>query len=174
MLIDFSFVLVMCLAVYLGLKKGLIRAVISFFAYLIAMILAVQFSSVLATHIHGSGSIQRWIPLLCFLGIFIVVILLGRLLARLLEKSTEMVMLGWLNKLGGVVIYAFTYTILFSAILFFGTAMNWFESRQLEESFFVQFLSDLAPNLMETLGSIIPPLKNSFSNLEEFFRAYKG
>jgi membrane protein required for colicin V production len=102
------------------------------------------------------------------------VILLGRLLARLLEKSTEMVMLGWLNKLGGVVIYAFTYTILFSAILFFGTAMNWFESRQLDDSFFVQFLSDLAPNLMETLGAIIPPLKNSFSNLEEFFRAYKG
>jgi membrane protein required for colicin V production len=175
MLIDFAFVLVMCLAVFLGLKKGLIRAVVSFFSYLIAMILAIQFSSVLTTYLNkDAGEFQKWMPLVSFLAIFLTVIFLGGLLARILDKTSEVMMLGWLNKLGGMVLYLITYSLLFSALLFFANMMNWLERRQIEDSFFYPFLSGFAPQIMDVLGNIIPPLKNSFKNLEDFFGVYRG
>lgn len=175
MLIDFAYALLMCLAVFLGLKKGLIRAVVSFFSFLIAMILAVQFSSVLASYLHQhANGFQQWLPLLSFVVIFLAVLFLGGFVARLLDKTSEMVMLGWLNKLGGVVLYLLTYTILFSALLFFATKMNGLEHRQIQDSRFYPFLSEFSPKILDIAGNIIPPLKNSFQNLEQFFSGDKG
>ena len=39
--------------------------------------------------------------------------------ARLIKKTINFAMLGWLDRLGGMLLYIIIYTIIFSVILFF-------------------------------------------------------
>lgn len=101
MLIDLLFVILLVLAVIKGFQRGLIVGIFSFVAILVGLAAAIKLSAVVAGYIGESVRISdQWLPVISFAVVFIAVVLLVRLGANLLEKTVEIGMLGWLNRLG--------------------------------------------------------------------------
>ena len=101
-MIDIVFYIVVILAIIQGWRKGLILALFSMICGLIGLAAAVKLSAVLATHMKSDLHMtSRWLPVIAFVLVFVMVLLIIRWAGKLLEKLVQLVLLGWLNKLGG-------------------------------------------------------------------------
>jgi membrane protein required for colicin V production len=107
MIFDLICVLVFIYAITKGYSKGLIGALFSLIGNLMGVVLAVLFSGNLSEWLQEAGNYQvKWLPALVFILILISVNLVARILSRIVESAAELVMLGWLNKLGGIVFFS--------------------------------------------------------------------
>ena len=101
MIIDIVFLFIMILAIFKGLRKGFILGIFSLLAFIIGLAAALKLSAVVAAYLQKNVvTASRWLPVLSFLLVFIVVILLVGLGARLIKKTIDFAMLGWLDRIG--------------------------------------------------------------------------
>jgi membrane protein required for colicin V production len=104
MLIDVVFLILVVLAAIKGMRNGLIVALFSLIGFIVGMAAAVKLSSVAAGYIGQAVNISdRWLPLVAFIVVFVLVVFLVRLGARALEGVVQVAMLGWLNRLFPVI-----------------------------------------------------------------------
>jgi membrane protein required for colicin V production len=170
MLIDIIVIIILILAAVKGFRNGFILALFSFLAFIIGLAAAIKLSAVAAAYIGSSVNVsQRWLPVIAFVVVFLIVVLLVRLGAKLLEGVVNIAMLGWLNRLGGVVFYALLYIFVFSLILFYADETGLIKPETAEASTTFAYIRPLGPKVMEGLGTIIPLFKNMFLELEAFF-----
>lgn len=168
--IDVICLVLLALAIYKGFQKGLIVAVFAFLGIFIGLAAALKLSAMLAkalgnyTHIAAS-----WLPFLAFLLIMLGVWVLVRMGAALLKAAFEMVLLGWLNTVGGILVYAFLYLTVFSILLFYGKQLQLLQSVDLAASKAYPYLESLAPTMMHWFGKLIPIFKDVFQDLTLFF-----
>jgi membrane protein required for colicin V production len=83
-------------------------------------------------------------------------------------------MLGWLNKLAGVVLYVVIYTIVFSVLLFYAEQMQLLQPATIEKSLVYEYVQPWGPEVINGFGSIIPYFRDMFSELEQFFENVSG
>jgi membrane protein required for colicin V production len=170
MLIDVIFFVLLITAIFKGLSKGLIVALFSFLAFIIGIAAALKLSTAMAAYIGDNVALsQRWLPFVAFIVVFIIVVLLVRLGAKLLQSAVQMVMLGWLNRIGGILFYVLIYFFIFSIILFYATQLNIIKPATEQASVTYVFIKPFGPKVIELLGSIIPFFKNMFAELLHFF-----
>ena len=170
MFIDIIAIVLVVLAIIKGFSKGLVVAIFSLLAFVIGLAAAIKLSAVVAEYLGTNTNIsQRWLPILAFAIVFFVVVLLVRLGAKAMEGALKTVMLGWLNKLGGVVFYFLLYFFIFSIILFYATQLHIIKPETIETSSTYPIIYPMAPVVMDALGSLIPFFKNMFADLENFF-----
>jgi membrane protein required for colicin V production len=170
MFIDFISVALIILSIVKGLRKGLVVAVFSLLAFVIGLAAALKLSAVVAEYLGANTSIsQKWLPMLAFLIIFFLVALLVRLGARAIERVMRMTMLGWLNRLGGVVFYLLLYFLVYSIILFYATKLHIIKPETIQTSTTYPIIYPMAPIVMDAIGQVVPLFKNMFSDLEGFF-----
>ena len=170
MFIDIIAIVLVILAVIKGFSKGLVIAIFSLLAFIIGLAAALKLSAVVAEYLETNTNIsQRWLPILAFAIVFFIVILLVRLGAKAIESGLRMVMLGWLNKLGGIVFYLLLYFFIYSIILFYATQLHIIKTETIQTSVTYPIIYPMAPLVMDALGSIIPFFKNMFADLESFF-----
>ncbi len=172
MLIDIIAFIILILAIFKGFSKGLIVALFSFLAFIIGLAAALKLSAAMASYIGSNVAVsQRWLPFIAFIIVFIIVVLLIRLGAKLLQGATQMIMLGWLNRVGGVVFYILIYFFIFSILLFYATQLGIIKPAAIQTSITYRPIQLLAPKAMEVFGSIVPFFKNMFQELLHFFEA---
>jgi membrane protein required for colicin V production len=170
MFIDIVFGLVIILALWKGYRRGLVVGLFSLLAIFIGLAAALKLSAVVADHLGKAINIsQQWLPFLSFLLVFIVVIILVRLAAKALEASVNWAMLGWANKLGGIICYLLLYSIIFSVLLFYAEKMQWIRSSAIEGSVTYSYLKPWGPKAIDLFGELIPWFRNLFKELEAFF-----
>jgi membrane protein required for colicin V production len=170
MLIDIITFIILCLALYKGFRKGLVVAVFSFLAFVIGIAAALKLSAAAAEYLGASISIsERWLPVLAFVVVFIIVVLLVRLGAKLIEGALRVVLLGWLNKLGGLVFYALVYLFIFSTLLFYAVQLHLIKPQTTEASVTYHFIQPIGPKIMDMMGAVFPFLKDTFEDLLQFF-----
>ena len=105
MLIDILFIICMVFALFKGYRNGLIVAVFSLVAIIVGLAAAMKLSVYVAKQLGEYTSVsQSWLPFISFALVMIVVVILIRLGATALQKMAELLLLGWLNKLAGVVL----------------------------------------------------------------------
>src|SRR5689334_10933665 len=103
MILDLIFVIILVLAVFKGYRRGLIVGIFSFLALIIGLAAAIKLSTIVAGYIGKAVNVSdQWLPIISFAVVFMLVVLLVRLGANLIERSIEIAMLGWVNKLGGI------------------------------------------------------------------------
>jgi membrane protein required for colicin V production len=170
MLIDIIFLLLMLLAVFKGYSKGFIVALFSVIGFIAGLAAALKLSAFAAEKLSGTFNASgKWLPVISFLLVFIAVILLVRLGARLLQGSIEMIMLGWLNRIAGILLFAFLYSILFSVFLFYAVQLNFLSAEAIAASNTYPYLQPLGPKVIGSLGVVIPWFKDMFTQLQDFF-----
>lgn len=170
MMIDILFFILMILAIIKGLRKGFIIAVFSFLAFFIGLAAAMKLSVVVTSWLHSNTNVgERWLPFIAFALVMIGVALLVRWCALLIEKTLQIAMLGFVNKLAGVFLYCILYTLLLSVVLFYAVQIEIIKPETVAQSKSYPFIAPWGPKAINLFGDIIPLFKNMFHQLEDFF-----
>ena len=171
MMIDVAFFIVMIIAVFKGFSKGIVVGVFSLIAFIIGLAAALKLSALVARHLQdASGITARWMPLVAFSLVFIVVVILVNLGARIIKKTVSLAMLGWLDRLAGIFLYVIIYTIIFSVLLFFAAKAAFLKPETIRGSKVYDFVAPWGPAVIDHLGKIIPVFKDLFTQLQSFFQ----
>lgn len=172
MLIDFTFAALIILAVIKGYQKGLVLAIFSIIAFIVGMAAALKLSAVVADNLKESVNVSaKWLPFIAFTLVFFVVVLLVRLGAKLIEKTFQAVMLGWLNRIGGILLYATLYLIILSIFIFYAEKLRLLQPATIEASVTYKFIQPWGPVIMDNIGRAIPVFKDMFTQLGDFFNS---
>lgn len=175
MSIDAIYLIILVIALFKGLKNGLIVGIFSLFGFIIGLAAAMKLSAVVAHSLeNSSGSFSKWLPFFSFLIVFIIVIILVRIGARIIKKILSFSMLGWLDKLLGVVLYLVIYTIIFSVFLFFAVSAHLVSLQSIAASHVYPYIHDWGSALINNLGKILPVFKDLFLQLQEFFAKFEN
>lgn len=120
-------VLLVCLipALIQGLRKGFIAQVVAIISLVLGGWLAYKFSAVvtewLAQWLDITG---QALNIISFILIFAVVVTLLFLLGKILEASVKIILLGWLNKLLGLVFALFKYALVIGLLVILFDSIN--------------------------------------------------
>jgi membrane protein required for colicin V production len=169
-MIDIFFYIILVLAIIRGWRKGLIIALFSLVCGLVGLTAAVKLSAIVATHMKSDLHMSsRWLPVLAFILVFILVIIIISWAARLLEKLIRWVLLEWLNKLGGILLFLILYLSVYSIILFYGTETQIISKHAAHESHLYHLIAPFGPAVIRLITGFIPFGHDMFIALEGFF-----
>lgn len=170
MLLDLVYAVLIVLAVIRGWQRGLIVGIFSLLALIIGLAAAIKLSAVVAGHLGNAVKVsERWLPLLSFALVFLVVVLLVRLGANAIQRLAQSLRLGWLNRLGGILLYFVIYTTVFSVIIFYAEQMRIIQPATKEKSLTYSFIQPWGPKAINGFGKIVPVFRDMFEELETFF-----
>ena len=170
MVIDVIVLVLFVMAAFKGYQLGLIAGIFSYLAFLIGLAAAMKLSAVVANSIDEILNVSdRWLPFLAFIVVFLFVVLLVKWSARLLESVFKKVMLGWLNKIGGLAFFVLLYLSVFAIFLFYAYQMHLLPEGVTANSQTYEYVKPLGRFSVDGLGHIIPAFKDLFGQLETFF-----
>jgi membrane protein required for colicin V production len=170
MLLDLIYAVIIVFAILQGYRRGLIVGLFSFVAVIIGLAAAMKLSIVAGKYIGKVIKISdEWLPVISFALVFLLVVFLIRWGAKAIEKTVELAMLGWANKIGGIIFYIAIYTIVFSVFLFYAEQMKLLKPETINKSVTYSFVQPWGPKAIDGFGSIIPVFKGMFGELEQFF-----
>ena len=120
MLIDILFLAMMVIAVFKGMRNGLIVALFSIIGWVVGLYAAFMFSGLAENYLKGVLNLSpRVLSIVAFILVFSLVSLLVNLGARIVEKLIGLTPIGWLNRLGGIFFYGLLYALIFSVMIYF-------------------------------------------------------
>jgi membrane protein required for colicin V production len=170
MIIDIVFIIMLIMAVIKGWQRGLVIAVFSVIGLIVGIVAAMKLSALVAEWLKDSTSISaKWLPFISFAVVFIGAVLLIRLGANLLESTLEVALLGWANKLGGILLYIIIYTLAYSVLLFYAAQLKFINAESIQQSVTYAYIQPLGPWVVDGIGKLIPAFKDMFTELEAFF-----
>ena len=150
MIFDFLFAIIFIWASYRGFKKGLIYQATTLAALLLGIYGSIKFSDLMAFFLYEKfGWHSPYIKLIAFIITFTGIIILIHLLGRFIEKMVEMVALGFVNRILGLVFGLIKSAFIISVVLYFFNMVN--VNKQIipeettNQSYLYKPLSALAP-----------------------------
>ena len=157
--LDIVILVALVIPTFIGLKRGLIKSALSLAGLIIGVVLASNFYDSL-------GQVLTFIPnetvanIVAFILILAVVMVIAAVLARLLKSIVSVVMLGWVDHVGGAVFGFLLGAIFWSAILaiwakLFGTGL-------VTESFIAAVLLDKFPLILALLPGEFDAIRDFF------------
>jgi membrane protein required for colicin V production len=158
--LDIVILVVVAVAAFLGLRMGLIKAVLILAGIIVGVVLAGHYSGPLGerlTFISSEGVAKA----VAFAIILIGVLIVAAIVAKLLTWATKVVMLGWVNRLGGAVLGLLLGALFCGALLamwvnFMGMAGAIAEST-------------IATILLDRLPMVLALLPGEFDSVRSFF-----
>lgn len=175
MFIDTVLAVLLIIAIFKGFSKGLIVAVFSLLAFMIGLAAAVKLSAVVAGYIGDTVSVsEKWLPFISFIIVFLAVVILVRIGAKIIEKTIQVAMMGWLNRMGGMLFYALIYVIIFSVIIFYAVQLQILKPEIISNSETYDYIAPIGPWAIEGFGKVIPVFNNMFDSLDNFFDDISG
>ncbi len=170
MLLDLIFTVIIVLAVLKGYQRGFVVGLFSLVAVIIGLAAAMKLSAIVAGFIGSAVRVSdEWLPVISFAVVFLIVILLIRMGARVIEKTVEVALLGWVNKIGGIILFAAIYIVVFSVLLFYAEQMKLIQPETINKSVTYSFVQPWGPKAINGFGSVIPIFKDMFGELKRFF-----
>lgn len=170
MAVDIGLLILLLMAIFKGLRRGLIVAIFSLLALMAGLAAAMKLSAVVADYLKQNTHVpSKWLPVLAFLLVFIAVILLVRWAASLIKTAVDFALLGWIDKLGGVLLYTSIYITIYSVLLFYAANLVMIPEKVIASSITYHFVEPWGPLVINSIGKAMPFFKNMFSDLENFF-----
>lgn len=146
--LDLVFGVIIIVVAIMGAFKGFVRQIVGLLSIFAGVWCAFKFSSWAAVKVQQwCHAGERTMYIACFIIIVVLVILLGWLLARFIEKILKITTLGWLNRLLGAILGAAKIILLLSVIVYafnrINTNWNLVSNATLKESSIWVWLVDL-------------------------------
>lgn len=163
-IIDIIIVCCFLPALYFGIRNGLVRQLVAFAVIYFGIRLSLRFSSPLSRWVLERAEISEfWTKTVLFILIFFAVALVLSLFGRILEKIIKISLLGWLNRLLGVVMTFCTFALLLAVLVYFTDSLNnlldFIPKEKIEESRFY-------PALLQLSQEFFPHFKEFFHQVQ--------
>lgn len=159
-LIDFIILVIIAASAIYGAFKGFISQIVSILSLFLGVWCAFKFSGLISSHIKSLFSMgETAVYLASFIIILAVVIILGNFIGRGIEKIVKLSLLGWLNRLLGILFCAIKAVVVLSLVVFVINYINkswslipaeWFSG-----SIFYPHLSLLSEKIFPYLQSLV-------------------
>jgi len=159
--LDIVILVIAVIPAFLGLRIGIIKAVLSLAGLIVGIILAGHYYVPLSeqlSFIPQAGVAE----VVAFVIILIGIMVVAGVLARLLKWATSVVMLGWVNHLGGAVFGLVLGALLCSALL-----ATWVKFLGIAEA---TSESSLAVILLDRFPAVLALLPEEFDSIRSFFQ----
>ena len=151
--LDIFFAIPLVWGIVRGLMSGFVRSLSIF----IGLILGVYLAQIYAPEL--SPTISEWFTLsarqclsLAYVVIFIVVMLLVAIVARILDKFLHLILLGWLNKLLGALFGFFKWAIILSLFImlieYANSKFEFLTPEKKSESLLYEPIKNVVPTIM--------------------------
>jgi membrane protein required for colicin V production len=151
--LDIFFAIPLVWGIVRGLMSGFVRSLSIF----IGLILGVYLAQIYATDL--SPIISEWFTLLArqclslaYVVIFIAVMLLVAIVARILDKFLHLILLGWLNKLLGALFGFFKWAIILSLFImlieYANSKFEFLTPEKKSESLLYEPIKNVVPTIM--------------------------
>ena len=158
--LDIVIVLLIVIPTLIGLRVGIIKVVLSVVGVVVGVILAGRYYAVFAEHLAfiSQPSLAK---IAAFAIILIGVMIIAAVVASLIKRVVSVVMLGWVNRLGGAV-FGFVLGAIFCGAML---------------TIWVKFVgitgpvdaSALAPLLLDSFPMVLALLPGEFDSVRSFF-----
>ncbi len=111
--------------VFIGLKNGFIRQLVALAVVVLGIWLSLRFSDIVGGWLTDRFQIEPfWAKAIAFAVIFIAAALILNLAGKLLEKVLDIAMLGWLNRLAGLVLALATSALVIGTLIYLTDSAN--------------------------------------------------
>jgi membrane protein required for colicin V production len=168
-LLDWIFIIILAVTSIYGLFRGLIKEVSSILAIIIGWIAASKFYVKLSPFLKNLGLHEQLSNVLSFIIIFLAIFIALIFIAKLIHRLIHAILLGGLNRLGGMG-FGFIKGVIISSIIIIVLTMA------LPENTRILTHSKLSPHMMrisKALVSLVPQdLKNRFMEQEKKLREF--
>jgi len=169
MVIDIITLLLVVLALYKGWSKGLIMSLFVLLSYAVALTCAFYFSSKVAGYFKASaGSESKWYSILAFIVVMIGAIILVRIIGKLIEKTAELMLLGMINRILGIVVFGLVYGSLLAILIVYLQNYGLLDDSMIQNAKTGSYLNNYGDWLLKKLTVWMPEIKNMFNNSKQF------
>ena len=159
--LDIAVIVIIGIATLIGLKIGIIKAVLTLAGVIVGVLLAGRFYVALADRLTFIPQ-ETLARVVAFAAILIVVVLIASIIAGVLKWLASIILLGWVNRLGGALLGLITGSILCGALLAMWTKFLGI-SDPIAESALATFLLDRFP-------MVLALLPGDFGSVRSFFQ----
>jgi membrane protein required for colicin V production len=159
--LDIVILVVAGVAIFLGLRIGIIKAALSLAGVIVGVILAGRFYAPLAeqlSFISQAGVAEA----VAFAIILIGVMVVAGVLAAFLRRAASLVMLGWVNHLGGA-----AFGLVLGAVLCGALLAIWGKFFDIAD---IVSQSGLAAILLDRFPAVLALLPEEFDTIRSFFQ----
>ena len=158
-------------AILQGIRNGFIKALLSFFSFFIGLIVAYQLAGWVARQLKEYTKIESyWLPFISFIIVLLAVLFLIRWVSGLLQQTAEVLMLGWLNKLLGIVLYGFIYFTIWSALVYFLQILGVLEAVKMKDAYSYSYLQKWWPYCTDKMSQWLPFIKTTIATFPNPFK----
>lgn len=158
-------------AILQGIRNGFIKALLSFFSFFIGLIVAYQLAGWVARQLKEYTKIEsHWLPFISFIIVLLAVLFLIRWVSGLLQQTAEVLMLGWLNKLLGIVLYGFIYFTIWSALVYFLQILGVLEAVKMKDAYSYSYLQKWWPYCTDKMSQWLPFIKTTIGTFPNPFK----
>jgi len=152
---DILFAVLLGWAILMGVRKGFVVQLTAVLALLLGIYASFKFSYLMAKWITDFGVGSKAVSIISFTLTFIGVVAAARLLGSVVDRIFRMVLLGWLNRLLGVVFAVIKMTLIVSVVLFIINAIDYefrfMPQESIQKSKFYKPVSAIAPAVLTFL-----------------------
>jgi len=159
--LDIVILVLIILSTLIGLKVGIIKAVLSMAGVIAGVVLAGRYYTALAGHLTFISQ-PALAKIIAFAIILIVVMIIAAVLASLIKWAVSAMLLGWVNRLGGAV-----FGLVLGAI-FCGALLTLWGKFAGETSPVAD--SALARLLLDSFPVVLALLPGEFDSVRSFFQ----
>ena len=159
--LDIAVIVIIGIATLIGLKIGIIKAVLTLAGVIVGVLLAGRFYVALADRLTFIPQ-ETLAKVVAFAAILIVVVLVAGIIAGVLKWLASIILLGWVNRLGGALLGLIMGSILCGALLAMWTKFLGI-SDPIAESALATFLLDRFP-------MVLALLPGEFGSVRSFFQ----
>ncbi len=159
--LDLVIVVVLAISTFLGLRMGIIKAVLSLAGVIVGVVLAGQYYVALADVLPFFSETSSAAKIVAFAIILIAVMVIAITLARLLKWAASAMLLGWVNRLGGATLGLVLGAIFCGALL--AIWVKWLGvGSTITESAVSAFLLDKFPLILALLPGEFDAVRSFF------------
>jgi membrane protein required for colicin V production len=167
MTFDLIILILACLAFYRGWKKGLLWALGSLVAVLLAVIISMKLSHELATYLFNNEWYKsQYTVFISFLILFFATIFGCHMLVKFVEKILDKVFLGWVNNLSGAVLYSFFVVFVISTFCWLANQVGLLKDKVKQSSKSYAYIEPIAPVTLETVTNYLPYCENLINQIK--------
>jgi len=159
--LDIVIIVIIAIPTLIGLRIGMIKAVLSLVGVIVGIILAGRFYVALAEQLTFIPQ-DNLAKIAAFAIILVVVMIIAGVLASVLKWIASVVMLGWVNRLGGAIFGFVLGAIFCSALLAIWAQFLGIEGLITE--------SGLAILLLDRFPMVLALLPEEFNSIRSFFQ----
>lgn len=153
----------------MGVHKGFVVQITAVLALLLGIYVSFKFSYLMAKWITNLGVGSQVVSIVSFILTFIGVVIAARLLGSVIDRVVRVVLLGWLNRLLGVIFAIIKMGLIVSVLLVIintiDQELNFMPRQQVQKSKFYKPISNFAPSVLTFLD--FDKMKESAKGLDK-------